>query len=203
MLWTTDANSCYSWAGDTGDLGSQPPPQNALWKFVSDGTGLGVWSQIPVGDSTFSNLLRRTSGCGATIRDTGYYVSGQATSASDPGVNKKGEQLPQIGVVSFNSSSRAWDNETSVGLNMYGKTRASKAVTLPAFSLDGRGLLVVLGGEEPGRPVDQALASFNNITMYDPYIGRWFSQRASGDVPGARQDFCAVAIQGDVGTYEM
>jgi hypothetical protein len=176
-----------------------------LWKFDSNGTGFGVWSQIQVTDSTFSNLLRRTSASGGTIRDTGYYVSGEATSNSDPGVTEGLVKLPQIGVVSFNSSSGTWNNESSGGLNMYGTTRSSKVVTIPAFRLDGRGLLVVLGGEDPGTPAipTSPLVLLDNITIYDPYIGRWFSQRASGDIPGAREDFCAVAIQGDNETYEM
>lgn len=67
------------------------------------------------------------------------------------------------------------------------------------------GYYLCLGGEDPGLATNGAnsLCTFDNITMYDPYIKRWFAQTASGTVPTPREEFCAVAQQGDNGTYEM
>jgi hypothetical protein len=205
VLWKTDANSCYSWGGEISGVVLESPPLNELWKFAaSNGTGIGVWSQIITSDLTFSELLRRSSGSGATIGETGYYIGGQVWFLTDPSVTG-GDAIPQVGVVSFNSSSETWDNETSVGMNTCGTVRYSKVITIPAFGLDGRGLLITLGGEDPGLASDgsNTLLSLSNITIYDPYIDRWFAQNAVGAVPEARESFCAVAVQGDNGTYEM
>ena len=183
----------------------QGPPPNQLWKFAaSNGTGSGAWSQVVTSDLIFSELLRRSAGSGATIGETGYYIGGQVWPSTDPSITGD-DVIPQVGVVSFNSSSETWDNETSVGMNTYGTVRYSKVVTIPALGLDGRGLLITLGGEDPGLALDgsNTLISLSNITIYDPYIDRWFAQNAVGAIPEARESFCAVAVQGDNGTYEM
>ena len=78
-------------------------------------------------------------------------------------------------------------------------------VNIPALGLDGRGLLIVLGGRDPGPTPwgPGALTSFKNITIYDTCIGTRYVQHATGDIPGPRERFCAVSIAGDNGTYEM
>ncbi|KAH6674239.1 hypothetical protein B0J14DRAFT_653545 [Halenospora varia] len=109
----------------------------------------GFWSQTEVSDPTFSKLLRRSGASGAMIGETGHYIGGRIHIGTDPLVTEAGN-FPQVGVVPFNSSSDTWDNQSSVGLNRYGTILNSKVITIPAFGPDGRGLLVVLGGQDPG-----------------------------------------------------
>lgn len=195
LLWNTDNISFYSWAGEESGLIESAPPVNQLWRFVADMDGGGVWSQVMLSGPAFGNVIPRYQGSGTAIGDTGYYIGGQ--SGATP--------TPQVGVVSFNSTSKTFSTDLSSGLNEDGTVRYHSVVRVPAFGLDGRGLLIVLGGEDPGLGTNGAnsLSTFDNITMYDPYINRWFAQAASGTIPPPREQFCAVAQQGDNGTYEM
>lgn len=66
--------------------------------------------------------------------------------------------------------------------------------------------MIVVGGRDPGTNVSQPPANysaFDNVTLYDPYIDVWYAQKASGDIPASREEFCAVTVRGDNGTYEM
>lgn len=128
---------------------------------------MASWSPVTVSDTAFSKLLRRNTGAGATIGNTGYYVGGKANSDTDPSITQGGDFL-QTGVVVFNASSEIWDDASSGGLNTQGTMLTSKTVTIPAFGLDGRGLLVVLGGQDPGLGGSATLLSLNNITIYIP-----------------------------------
>jgi hypothetical protein len=207
LLWNTDNKSFYSWAGDKSGLVTSGPPVDQLWRFVGTADGGGVWSQVTLSSSVFVKTFRRSFGSGVAIGDTGYYVGGQSYSGytgTDPDF-PSAARTPQIGVVSFNSTSKTFITDLSGGLNDLGTVRFESVVAIPAFGLDGRGLLFVLGGEDPGLDTNGAnsLCTFDNITMYDPYIKRWFAQTASGTVPTPREEFCAVAQQGDNGTYEM
>lgn len=58
-------------------------------------------------------------------------------------------------------------NETSIGMNTYGTMRYSEVITIPAFGLDGRGLLAVLGGENPSLASNGSndLLSLINVTI--------------------------------------
>jgi len=201
--WTTpDGKSFYVWGGGLSnvDLDRTPPPVE-LWKFASDGKGGGLWTQENVSDPTFSKLQRSGSACGIAVGDSGYLVGGYVTLFTD--ASASGSQ--NSGMTSFNSSSGAWNYEATLPLSDFGNLFYASAVTIPASNLDDRGLLFVLGGlsVNPDPTQQSDVASFNNITMYDPYIDAWFSQHATGDVPTPRENFCAVAVKGDNGTYEM
>lgn len=115
-------------------------------------------------------------------------------------------------ITSLNSSSGEWNGEANINLNSQGTTLGARAVTVPAFGLDDRGLMVIMGGLDPGQNLslgsslaqeDTSFTKFDNITLYDPYIDRWYTQTATGDIPAARKWFCAVSVKGDNGTYEM
>jgi hypothetical protein len=96
---------------------------------------------------------------------------------------------------SFNFSSGIWNNELPTRIGSSSAIEGAKAGTVPAFSLDGRGLMVVIGGRDPGTNVSKPpenYIGFNNVTLYDPYIDTWYAQQATGDIPAAGEMFCAV-----------
>jgi hypothetical protein len=119
-----------------------------LWQFIEDGKGRGVWPRVSVSDPEFSNLFRQVSGSGTTIGDMAYYLGGLTSQRTDP--SKQGSDMLMPGIASSNITSGAWSNDSSVGLNTAGMIRSSEVVTIPAFGLDGRGLLIILGGRDPG-----------------------------------------------------
>jgi hypothetical protein len=206
VLWrTSDSKSCYSWGGGISIADGGVVPPRKLWKFTSDGDGKGLWAEDSASANDVSNLERRVSGSGTMVGDTGYYIGGLTTKYTD--LNAADQlDIPRQGVISFNSSSKEWDTESSIGLNDFGTATAFETVSLPAFGLDNRPLLFILGGQDPAlipsNPSPEFLL-YSNVTIYDPYIGRWFSQMATGEIPSARVDFCAVSMKGDNGTWEM
>jgi hypothetical protein len=73
----------------------------------------------------------------------------------------------------FNSSSGIWNNELSTSIGSSGTIEGAAAGTVTACGLDGRGLMVIIGGRDPGTNVSQSPANyfeFSNVTLYDPYI---------------------------------
>jgi hypothetical protein len=149
-------------------------------------------------------------GCSISIGDTSYYIGGYVSSDSDPTAGS----LPHSGiyqttVTSFDSSSGIWEGAALQVFDKSGASYGARAVTIPAFSLDERGLIFILGGWDPEEAVTSPsyprgnYTGFDNITFYDPYIDRWYSQKVTGDIPAYRESFCAVSAKGDNGTYKM
>ena len=187
------------------------PPPVYLWKLSPDLSGGGVWSQESLASSQFSSkpaqFHRPELGCSATIADTSFYIGGIVSTQSDPtAVSLPGTYLYETTVTSFNSSSGLWGDEATASLNSVGTSIGAKAVAVPAIGLDQRALIFVLGGWDPGFNINQPPTDYvglDNVTLYDPYIERWYSQKATGDIPAPRGHFCAVAMPSDNGTYEM
>jgi hypothetical protein len=206
-----DGNSCYLWNGElSSDARTFEQSPDSLWKFSSDGAGGGAWSQIPINYTMLSSLSQRLlrpggTGSGVAIGSTGYYVGGRVWEQSDVDASPTG--YFQNTVTSFNSSSGAWNNELPTRIGSSGTIEGARAVTIPAIGLDERGLMVIIGGRDPGTNVSAPSANYfglDNVTIYDPYIDVWFAQHATGEViPAIREMFCAVATAGDNGTYEM
>ncbi|KAH8752940.1 hypothetical protein BGZ57DRAFT_912299 [Hyaloscypha finlandica] len=204
-LWKTpDRNSCFLWAGETSLLIYGSPPLE-VWKFNIDNLGGGTWSPAPSSDTLFPHLLRQSTGCGVANGDTGFYTGGYTSGKTDFATSGQAN-IGREGIVSLNMTSGAWSNDSTIGLDEYGMIQSCVAVTLPAIGLD-RSLIIILGDWGPPLWASQILPSrqmsLNNITIYDPHIGVWFSQTATGTIPGNRGNFCAVSIPGDNGTYEI
>jgi hypothetical protein len=142
-LWKTpDGKSCFVWAGETSLLAGEPPLE--LWKFNIDDLGGGTWSAVLSNDTLFPNLLRQSTGCGIANGDTGFYTGGYTSGKTDITTAGQGN-LARAGIVSFNMTSGAWSNDSTIGLNDFGTLQNSVAVTLPAIGL-GRSLIIILGG---------------------------------------------------------
>ncbi|CZR63202.1 uncharacterized protein PAC_13099 [Phialocephala subalpina] len=127
-----------------------------------------------------SQHLLRPGGLGSStnIVSTGYFVGEYIYRGSDVNASPNGHF--QNTITSYNLSSGQWENE-----------RVTR--------IDGRGLMVVIGGRDRGTKVSQNSGTyfgFDNVTIYDPYIDVW-------EVPAVRDSFCAVTVAGDNGTYEI
>ena len=112
-------------------------------------------------------------------------------------------------ITTFNISANTWSNALKAGIGTEGTIQGGSIGTISALGLDRRCLIVLLGGWDPGTNVsDDSYAfshyfDFSNVIIYDPYIDVWYTQTATGDIPGARDSFCLVTISGDNGTYEI
>jgi len=193
----------YPWAGQVSDIAiDYPPPPLKLWRFAVNGAG-GSWSQVPESSTTFNTLVRQARGWGLTVGDTGYYLGGILSSLSDPSAGSTATSMSMI--TSLNFTSGAWSKDLRIDLNSQGTVIGQKVLAITALGLDQRDLLVLIGGYDPDCSScgNSSYTYFSNITIYDPYIDLWLAQQATGPAPAPREAFCAVAIKGDNGTYEM
>lgn len=207
-LWTDpDDDAFYLWSGTTAN--GQSVPNLGMWKFTADNSGSGAWAKVGQQDLTTFNTLTRTSGGYSTsLNGVGYSVGGTHSSSTDPAVSVSGD-IPVPGIVSYNFSSGDWANSSAAGFTTYGREMFGTAAGVPFNG--GAGLLVLFGGES-GSPTTIAnnagFLDMDTIAVYDPLNQTWYSQIASGDVPGNRDGFCVVGAQdasaaGTNGSYEL
>ena len=109
-------------------------------------------------------------------------------------------------ITMFNISANTWSNALKSRIGTEGTIQGGSIGTISALGLDGRGLIVLLGGGDPGTNVSDLTYysshyfDFSNVTIYDPYIDAWHAQTATGDIPAVRDSFCLVTILGDNGS---
>ncbi len=200
-LWTDQSrNSFYMWGGQApyGNLSRTKD----LWKFQADGTGGGAWSKEP-GVNTLS-LVRSKEAGATTCNGAGFFVGGYAYVWTDPDFM---DNVPTPGMLTYNTTSGAWANESTIDLNAFGTFMRGTASCLPAFGSRGRGLVLLLGGEVARRDafgIDRpSFVGFNNVSFWDVGTRTWASQATTGDVPGPRSMFCTVGAAGRNGTHEL
>lgn len=134
----------------------------------------------------------------------GYALGGQATSRTDPSVQKEDPGYALTGLVSYNFQTGLWANTSTVpGYGGYGTNLNGMAEFVP---FGPNGLLLFLGGAET--PVDatndsSTEVSWNTIFLHDPVTGKWYRQETSGDRPLVIERACSVGVQGPNNTYEM
>jgi hypothetical protein len=206
-----DGKSFYLWSGKVSFLTeAYDTNPDSLWRFTGDGTGNGTWVEEPISyiapsTATSQTLFRPDgTGCSTTIGDTGYYVGGRVWQQSDVDASQGG--YFQNTITSFNMSSGVWNNSLRTSIGSGGEIRDASAGSITALGLDGRGLIVLIGGRDPGWNATAPPTNYydlSNVTIYDPSTDIWYAQQASGDVPSPREMFCTVTVPGDNGTYEM
>ncbi|KAI0893862.1 hypothetical protein F4806DRAFT_498615 [Annulohypoxylon nitens] len=200
---TNGAGALYTWGGMA--VGSNPPPENQLWLLNTDGTGGGTWSQVPQGDyRNFAKLQQPVGAAFTQANHVGYALGGQATSRTDPSVQKEDPGYALTGLVSYNFQTGLWANTSTVpGYGGYGTNLNGMAEFVP---FGPNGLLLFLGGAET--PVDatndsSTEVSWNTIFLHDPVTGKWYRQETSGDRPLVIERACSVGVQGPNNTYEI
>ena len=208
-LWADPSGkSFYLWGGEA-PYGRGPSEKSELWQYTVDNAGgNGSWAQAtPSNLDAFSLLIRPGGGARATSKDTGFVLGGYASAWTDKRVTGQ-YSTPLPGLVSFNMTSLTWRNHSTTPFTRFGTQIFGQAEWIPSFGPNG--LLTFLGGSttatlEPIQNLQSGsdLLSFNNITLYDPVDGTWFSQQATGDIPAPRDTFCSAGAQGNNGTYDM
>ena len=151
-----DGKSFYLWNGELSWLTTEGTKTSAdsLWKFTSDGTGNGTWSEEPISyiapssaTSQMQNLFRPGNlGCSTTIGDTGYYVGGRIWDQSDVDASPAG--YFQNTITSFNMSSGVWSNDLNTSIGSVGAVVGASAGTITALGLGvgiGIGLPSLIG----------------------------------------------------------
>ncbi|XDG04795.1 hypothetical protein ABKA04_004410 [Annulohypoxylon sp. FPYF3050] len=156
-----DQTSLYPFGGL--DLNADVELNNETWEF---NTTENIWTLFQVQGA---NDSFRTASDGA-------YTSDSATGRSfyvDGGFN----------TIRFQSSN-------SISTLTLGKGISPNDGGTMVYVRKGlSGILLSIGGRE--RLAKSTLSPFSNISVYDISSDTWYTQKATGDIPNTRSDFCA------------
>ncbi|KAJ4358023.1 uncharacterized protein N0V89_002602 [Didymosphaeria variabile] len=186
VLWPDDVNKCfYQFGGEYQGA----PPDFSFWTYD---TRLDQWNESSP-NSNVASLQRVAYGAGTSAEDFGYgyYFGGYMNNLTSP--TWKGEQIATSNLISYDFTAGQLNNNSGPPDNV-GRAEG-QLVYLPAS--DG-GLLVYFGGiEDPSRNGSSQAANMSTVHIYDISSNKWYTQQASGQVPGARRQFCAGATWAD------
>jgi Kelch motif len=209
-LWPDTSNSSfYQWGGTKSDFYiNLNTSTSALYAFLPDNRGGGEWTeQGQTSTSLFKNLLRTFEGAATSKGDTWYKVGGAISCGSDPNVLDCSQSHTMGPIISYNSTSNLWTNDSVQDFTPAGSALFSRMHNIPFGS--PYGLNVILGGGTASwsRPapvgIPPDLLDFKHIYLYDPTTKAFHNQTATGDLPTPRIGFCSVGTPGPNGTYEI
>ncbi|MCJ1387287.1 hypothetical protein MMC18_000128 [Xylographa bjoerkii] len=189
-LWpNAEGSAAYTFAGGVSwalYYGVDDSPVKAqLWSFTPDNDG-----EAP------------QNGLHASANGMGYYLGGFLNWGTYPETTKG--YLPVPNLITYNSSSDAWQNFTASGFSSAGTASYGGAQIVPTFG--NVGLVVFFGGyTTSATEVDYSSLQlgFDEIAILDSQTQTWYHQNATGPRPEWRANFCTVGVPGDNGTYEI
>jgi len=197
--YNSDTGKVYKYGGwpyygynFSADLWSfEPGGATVYWSKESlpSTTGLSVGSNAPWGsawtatDSTFYSL-------GGSIIGTGNYVPNIILS----------------GLVEYDGSAGTWQNYSTSIPGSSPFINEAQAAFAPNFGKQG--IITIVGGASPPQQTfvyegGASLRDMSEILLYDPSSNTWYVQRATGDIPPPRTEFCAVGASSDGQTFEL
>ncbi|KAK2064179.1 kelch repeat protein [Colletotrichum caudatum] len=199
----TDASSksFYIWGG-IASTPNLPPPR--LWKFSADGSGGGSWStDIKPGHDSFIQLNRSQGAAYVSTPDSGFYFGGFSGTNTDP---KARGPVPGFMQFNFTATDQAWTNHTEAPYATSGNVVGASAHYVPSYGPNG--LVMMLGGSSHVIGSGQSnnnvgWLDFGTIHVMDPLTKKWYSQKTSGNAPGARMWHCTVGAVSQNNTYEI
>ncbi|TLD17207.1 uncharacterized protein PgNI_02255 [Pyricularia grisea] len=213
-LWSSeDGQTLFSWGGSVGSaaqLTQDSELRELRNRWSNDST-------VPrSGGGEGEKIARTRGGSWTTCNGIGFLLGGVTplTSAelSPPGTFNVFTQYeaqfgPVPGLVTFNMSTRRWDNVSVDGFGpggpiVGGTHYGGAAVCLPTFGTNGSGLVVFLGGKQATdlrAPASLSDMLFEAIYFYDIGTKKFHSQFATlhtkDALPASRTEFCAVATR--------
>ncbi|EPE04906.1 cell wall anchored protein [Ophiostoma piceae UAMH 11346] len=187
-----DVNGGYLWADETnkyiylfgGEYFQTPPPSSFLlyaYDIINN-----FW--ISLGPPQQASISPVSYGAGTSVseRGEGYYYGGWLSNNSVSGWS--GASRATTGLIKYDMDTKAWSNNT--GPDAVRRAEGSM-VFIPAG--DG-GMLVYLGGITDLYGNDTISGQgLDTVFLYDVLSSKWYTQTASGTIPGDRRRFCAGA----------
>jgi hypothetical protein len=195
IVWLdVSEKSFYAYDGYTSEstgVIAQPGP-NALWQFLPNGAGGGIWTSVAAPSNTnFSQLSRCFAPAYASGEGLGFALGGVQDGQTIAGYT---EAYP-TGLVIYNTSSETWLNISALGYSSDGTSARAAAHFVPSFGPNG--LLFVLGGQVG---YSATYVSTSSVNFFDPVSQQWKIQAVSGT---PSETSCVVGAPGDNGTYEV
>lgn len=194
----TDASrdSFYIWGGATS-FGA-PIPAAKVWRFFADGDGAGEWIDVTPNDDSdeFFAIKRSRDASVASTRDAGFIFGGDITAETETEVDPQGGAGYRV----FNFTTQKWSEDRVVPYAENNFLKRGTAVFAPGFGPNG--LIFLLGGFHDITNPDSGL-DFQTLWFLDPVERKWYSQKASGRIPGSRQYPCSVGVATSDGRFDM
>lgn len=186
ILWADEVNKIfYQYGGEF--QGS--PEDFSLWAYDII---LDQWNQTSTSSAQQSNIQRVAWGSGVAVNEIamGYYLGGWLSNSTVPGWG--GDAMMTSTFVQYDMIANDWTNNT--GPDSTGRAEGAM-VFLPASD---RGLLIYFGGimDQFGNGTVMG-SNMSTIFIYDLASNKWYTQTATGDIPGERRRFCAGATWPD------
>ncbi|KAL2888299.1 Kelch repeat-containing protein [Ceratocystis lukuohia] len=183
-LWGDSVNNkLYFYGGEY--TGQQPPQSLALWSYDISANN---WSTVAYDKQFRVNGLSYGASASPPASGMGYYFGGWQNNAT---VASWSSSVPvaTANLLSYDMDAQSWQNASAPDDGL--RRAEGVMVYLP---MSDQGMLVYFGGV-----IDQfangtiKAQEMDSILLYDIANARWYTQRASGDIPGNRRRFCADA----------
>ncbi|KAE8354609.1 hypothetical protein BDV28DRAFT_156106 [Aspergillus coremiiformis] len=193
ILWSDSVNKMLYLYG--GEFSQGSPANLSIWTYDAL---YHQWSPMKP-DATQKNIQRASYGAGVALQDraAGFYYGGWLSNASVPAWGS----LPPMalsGLLEYDMLQNSWTNST-------GPDTVGRAEGVMVYIPSSEGMLVYFGGVKTpysngtvvGQPMDE-------ILLYDISGSKWYTQKATGQVPEQRRRFCAgVTWAQDYSSYNI
>ncbi|KAF2732456.1 hypothetical protein EJ04DRAFT_513917 [Polyplosphaeria fusca] len=183
ILWADEVNKCFYLYG--GEYQSNPSD----FSFWTYDTLLNQWNETEY-KSNVKSIQRVSFGAGAHIDElgVGFYYGGWMNNNTSPSWGSA--PMASSNMIRYDYTGHTLNNNS--GPDNVGRAEGSM-VYLPAS--DG-GLLAYFGGieQQNGTAIG---ANMSTIHIFDVASSKWYTQKAGGDVPDSRRQFCAGATWAD------
>ncbi|KAJ8112971.1 hypothetical protein OPT61_g4795 [Boeremia exigua] len=195
ILWPDEVNKCFYQFG--GAFTNGTPGEFSMWTYD---VILDQWNKTEKNAADDSATQRVAYGAGTHIEGLGlgFYFGGYRSNQTDP--SWTGAAIATADLVRFEYTTGLLSNDSGPEDNI-GRAEG-QMVYLP---ISDSGLLVYFGGiEDPQQNGTSVPANMSEIHMYDIQSSKWYTQTSTGDVPGARRQFCAgVTWADDQSSYNI
>jgi len=198
MWYNEDDNKVYRWGGWPYWTNVSWP--SSFWSFDVQTNGDVVWEEAA---SFQTNGLTADSyapfGSAVAATDTTFYALGGSNQTY---------YAPVQGLVTYDFATGQWNNASSTAATSTGFAVMAQAAYVPNFG--DSGFIAYVGGDIPtsistfGYESGTDLADMSVITLYDIASKTFYQQKATGDIPPPRSEFCMVGTESlDKSSFEM
>ncbi|KAL1869078.1 hypothetical protein VTK73DRAFT_3386 [Phialemonium thermophilum] len=193
VLWADEVNKRFYLFG--GEYYQEPPAQ--AFTLYSFDTLENKWEMVGSPQGTVVSSVSYGAGVAVSERGEGYYYGGWLSNNSVLGWT--GPPVATSTLIKYDMDSNSWTNNTGPD-----QVRRAEGVMVYIPAGDG-GMLVYFGGLADlylngtgvGQPMDV-------IKLYDVLSSKWYTQTATGTIPGMRRRFCAgVTWPADQSSYNI
>jgi len=203
--YNPDDNRVYMWGGWAYNLTYY---SYDLWSFTPWSNSSVVWELAPSPAlNGLSEGVIAPFGAAFVASNTTFYSLGGADAPNTNHYFPDGWQsLAVQGLVEYDFASGTWSNHSTTDATQSGYTIQAGAALAPNFGKTG--FLISIGGDIPTSQTytfeaSAQLADMSVITLYDLESKAWYHQKATGDIPPGRIEFCSVGAVSRENSFEM